>query len=262
MTIQETWADKISKLLRKAESTDSAEEAEAFYSKAQELMAKYAIDEAMLAAARDFKDVGANPIIKQEFVIYGIYRYPLMNLCFAVLRNNGLKAVLLYGSPWRTVGGRVYKETQVLDAVGYKTDLERASLLYTSLQLQALRAENIWWKEHKPLYSHLKPSKQHQARRGFLFAFAEGANKKLAEATQRGKKAAETEHGSDSVALVIRDKSLKVQDEFNKHYPSTVSLKDRKNHGDQFARSHGYEAGQRADVGQSNLGGNRKEINR
>jgi hypothetical protein len=64
------------------------------------------------------------------------------------------------------------------------------------------------------------------------------------------------------VALVLRDKGQLVQGEFTRLYPHTRSVTDRKNHGDAFARQHGYVAGQNADVGQPSLGGNRKGLNR
>ena len=261
MADQETYAVKIEKLLRKAEST-SPQEAELLYAKAQELMTKYAIDEAMLAAARGLSGKKDDPVISKDFVVVGIWRFPLGRLTYQILINNMIKAIQLSDPGWRKVNGKVYKETYVLAAVGLKSDIERASVLETSLHLQALRAENAWWADHSHLYSNLSKSKQHIHRRGFLFAFADGAGVKLREATQRGKAAAEAEHTKDSVALVLRDKSMAVKDEFNRLFPHTRQVKDRRNHGGDFARSHGYEAGQRADVGQPGFAGTRKGIGR
>jgi hypothetical protein len=146
-------------------------------------------------------------------------------------------------------------------AVGLKSDLDRARVLVTSLHLQALRAENSWWKENEILYAGLKSGEKHKARRGFLFAFAEGAGTKLREATARGRKAADLEHGGESVALVLRDKSLAVSEKFDELFPTRRSVKDRKNHGDAFARSHGHAAGLRSDVGQPGVGGSKRELN-
>jgi hypothetical protein len=260
MSSQESYAEKIAKLLAKAEST-TPEEAEALVSKAQELMAKYAIDEAMIAAARGLSGSKSNPIVSEEFVSVGIYRFPLERLTFYVLRTNGIQVIKLSQPGWRTVDGKVFKEADVLVGVGYKADIDRARVLATSLMLQAIRAENTWWKEHQPLYRGAKRG-GHFARRGFLFAFADGVYKKLTEATARGRKAAEEEHGGDSVALVLRDKSLAVKDAFEEMFPETRKSKDRKDKGDMFARAHGFESGQRADVGQPGMSGSgsRKRI--
>lgn len=252
MTKQETMADKIAKLLLKAEST-TPEEAEELYQKAQELMAKYAIDEAMLEAARGIGN-RENPIIAEEFVNIGIYRFPLSRLTFFVMKANGLECIQLSDPGWREVDGKVYKETEVLVGVGYQNDVERVKLLRTSLMLQAMRAEAAWWKKNKDLYESEKKFKQHRARRGFLFAFADGAYQKLHDAYAKGKKDAEEEHGSESVALVLRDKSLAVKNKFEMMFPDIRKVKDRKDKGDAWARANGYEAGQKADVGTGGTG--------
>lgn len=57
--IDEGMLAKVQALIAKAESTEYGAEAEALYAKAQELMAKYAIDEAMF---RDSKNTDTKPI--------------------------------------------------------------------------------------------------------------------------------------------------------------------------------------------------------
>lgn len=254
------YADMIAKLLRKAEST-TPEEAESLYAKAQELMTKYAIDEAMINAARG-TNRESEPLVSEEFVVTGIWRFPLGRLTHIVLINNGLKDIHLADAGWRTVGGRVYKETWVLMAIGYKSDMDRARVLEASLHIQAMRAEAEWWRENGHLYAYQKKSAQHLVRRGFLFAFADGAHVKLSEATKRGKEAAEEQHGRDSVALVLRDRSLMVQDEYDRLFPPSgrQNINDRKNKGDRFAREHGRAAGLRADVGQPGLKNDQKRL--
>lgn len=256
---QESYAEKIAKLLRKAEST-TPEEAEALMAKAQELMTKYAIDEAMIAAARGLHE-SLGEVLKEEFVLVGIYRFPMTRLTRAVMLSNDVEDIQLSGVNWRRIGGKMYKETVVLYGVGFKADLDRVRMLQTSLMLQALSAESAWWRENSNLYSHLPKGKQHLAKRGFLFAFADGAYLKMREATQRGKAAAEREHSEGSVALVLRDKSLAVKNAFEEMFPDRVDLKNRKSQGDLFAQDSGFQAGQNADVGQTKLGNtNRKEL--
>jgi hypothetical protein len=257
MTQQEKYADKIAKLLAKAESTKSPEEAEMLFAKAQELMSQYAIDEAMLAAARGTH--GDDKIVEEEFVMIGIYRFAIADMTWRVLTTNGLKVVKLSGKNWREVDGRVFKETVVYKVVGYKSDLDRARALQTSLLVQAIGAENSWWKKHKHLYSK---EDAHYARRQFLFSFGHGVHEKLKEAQARGQAAAEAEHGSNSVALVLRDKSLAVQDEFNRRYPHLRKVNSSLRAGDAFAAEKGKAAGRKADVGGTKLGGSRKAIGR
>lgn len=249
---QEKWADKIAALLRKAEST-TPEEAEALMSKAQELMAKYAIDEAMIRAAQGSKTKHSDPITWDEFVTVGIYRHALYKIDYYCLLVFGCQVIEIPGSPWKTIDGRVFKETRVLRAVGLTSDIHMARMMATSLKLQCMRAESVWWKEHQHLYKGLKHSEQHRARRGFMFAFGAAAFTKLKEANARAKTSAESEHGRDSVALVLRDKSMIISDEFNRVYPQTRKTRSRINQGDTFAQLHGYKAGERADVGVTSI---------
>jgi len=198
MTTQEKYADRIAKLLRKAEST-TPEEAEALFAKAQELMAKYAIDEAMLRAAGNLSQKD-DPLTEEEFVTVGIYRHALYMIDFYVLSVNGCEVVEFTGSPWRTIDGRTFKQTRVLKAVGYKSDLDRARVLLTSLKLQCMRAETSWWKENEYLYKSMSNGDQHKARRGFMFSFGKGANKKMQDAVAAARKTAETENTSGTRA--------------------------------------------------------------
>jgi hypothetical protein len=261
MADQAKWAERIAAMLRQAEDPGATpEERETFFNKAQELMAKYAIDEALLRASG--KDKRADPISKNEFVTVGIYRHALFMVDYYVLINNGCQVLEIPGSPWRTIEGKVYKETRVLSAVGYESDIEKARVLATSLKLQCMMAESRWWEENKALYKNLTKGKQHQARRGFMLSFARGAYKKMQDASARGRASAEQEHGTNSVALVLRDKSLAVKDEFNKLYPHTKTTTSRMSQGDMFARGAGYEAGQRADIGQDAFTGSKKGLNR
>jgi Protein of unknown function (DUF2786) len=260
--IRDKYVDKINKLLARAEGTDSEAERDTSLMMAQNLMTKWAIDEAMLMAARG-NETTVDPIISEEFVIVGIYRFPLKQLAHVTLINNGIKDIQLHDPGWREVNGKVYKETEVLVAVGTKSDMERAKMLYTSLHIQILTAESQWWRDNEQLYSDQKPSQKHQARRGFMFAFADGVSVKLREATRRGRQLAEEEHDKNKMALVLQSKEMRVQDEFRKKFPHTISVKDRKNKGDAWARKHGFEAGQKADVGQGRIGGQsgrRKEL--
>jgi hypothetical protein len=253
------YADKIAKLLAKAEST-TPEEAEMLTAKAQELMAQYAIDEAMIEAARGFSGESSK-YGEEEFVAIGIYRYSLSKLTHVVLQANGLRTFEWTGKNPRVVDGKLYKETVVVVGCGQKGDLDRVRVLNTSLMLQAITAENAWWREHKHEHEW-KPKKGHYERRQFLLSFAYGVHQKMTAAAERGKKAAEAEHSSDSVALVLRDKALVVQAEFEKRHPDLRSKRDSKKGGSMAAHAAGHAAGLRANTGEPSVGGERGALNR
>lgn len=257
--LQAKYADKIAKLLAKAESTTPAE-AEALTAKAQELMAQYAVDEAMINMARGFSKV-KDQIVHEEFVIVGIYRFPLAELCSFTFRFCDLRPVVLQGKNPRNIDGRVFKETVVYRATGFKADVDRARLLFTSLQLQAITAENVWWRENGHLHEW-KPKSGHYERRQFLFSFASAAGERMMIAKGAGQKKAETEHTSNSVALAIRDKDALVKQAFEEQYPHLKKGRAKSMRGgSSAAHAAGDAAGRRADIGGGKVtGGKRKQI--
>lgn len=244
----ESMIDKINKLLRKAESCEPAE-AELFFAKASELMAKYQIDEAMLEAS---KPQARGGVVHEEFVSVSIWRFPISELKWRTAMAMNLKVIQKW-SEWREVGGKLYKQTEIHDVFGFQSDLDHFKLIITSLEIQMMRAENTWWDQNATHYSHESPSAQHRARRGFMFAFAQGAAAKVTEAGKKARQTADEQYGGESVALVLRDKSLEIADAFKAAYPLTKKSKDRKGRGDGWAQAEGYKAGRNADIGQSGV---------
>lgn len=114
---------RIRALLAKAEGTEYPEEAEALSAKAQELMARHTIDEALLAADAPTGDgpvawrIGVEPPYEQAKAI----------LLDAVATANHCRAVWNEPFMFSTV-------------VGFETDLESVEVLYTSLLVQATSA--------------------------------------------------------------------------------------------------------------------------
>lgn len=253
---QEDYIRKVQGLLRKAEDKAATDaERDTALRMAQNIMTRWGIDQAMLDAERGSTD---DKIVHEEFVLVGIWRYPMGRLTWLATLYNNVKAVMLNNPGWREIDGKVYKQTEVYEVTGFKSDIDRLRILVTSLQIQAMRAELAWWDEHQHLYAGQTSSKQHIARRGFLFGFAEGAGAKMREGSAAGRKAAEEEHGSESVALVLRPRELQVQSAFEARNPSLVKVKDRKDHGSAFAQQKGYEAGKRADTGDVKVGAGSK----
>ncbi|MEW2622705.1 DUF2786 domain-containing protein [Streptomyces sp. NPDC048106] len=114
---------RIRALLAKAEATGYPEEAEALTAKAQELMARHSVDEALLAAAAPAPDapgacrIGVEPPYEQAKAV----------LLDAVATANHCRAVWNEPFCFSTV-------------VGFEGDLEAVELLYTSLLVQATHA--------------------------------------------------------------------------------------------------------------------------
>ena len=256
-TTQESYAEKIQKLLRKAEST-TPEEAEMLTAKAQELMEKYAISELMLQQAAK---KGVDEIVREEFVLSGSYRVALGQSTFHILSNCRLRASYTENLP-RVVDGKTRKQTYIIFSHGYQSDQRRARLLDTSIQVQAARALGTWWKNNQQYYVG-QDRQGFLARRQFLFSFADGLYYKLREATRVGREQAEKEEAmrrqvaetkvKDEVALVLKSRSDLINAWMEQHHPTRAARNRPQKGGDYAASTAGFAAGQNADVGQPGL---------
>ena len=113
---------RIRALLAKAESTEFTEEAEALSARAQELMAKYSIDHALLAAEAGRKDDPAG----RRLPVDNPYEGPKATAARRAWRKaNRCRAVWYEGAwGWSAV-------------IGFPADLDAVELLFTSLLVQA-----------------------------------------------------------------------------------------------------------------------------
>ena len=116
--------ERVRALLAKAESTTFPEEAEALTAKAHELMARHAIDEAMLRTA---PGAPADGVVGWRIGIDDPYARAKSLLLDRVARANRCRAVWSSQLGFSTVFGHV-------------TDLETTELLFTSLLVQATAA--------------------------------------------------------------------------------------------------------------------------
>ena len=111
---------RIRALLAKAESTEFAEEAEALSARAQELMAKYSIDHALLAAQAGEREEPSG----RRIPVDGPYEEPKATLLNVIALANRCRAV------WS-------KDVGLMTVVGFPADLDAVELLFTSLLVQA-----------------------------------------------------------------------------------------------------------------------------
>ncbi|WP_084713999.1 DUF2786 domain-containing protein [Streptacidiphilus rugosus] len=151
---------RIRALLAKAESTEYPEEAEAFTAKAQELMTRHSIDEALLAARSGRADApGACRI-----GIDSPYENAKALLLDAVAQANRARSV------WD-------KQNGFCTVVGFESDLDAVELLFTSLLVQAVAAMNS---------SEVQRSGRSRSfRQSFLVAYASRIRERLTAATAK-----------------------------------------------------------------------------
>jgi hypothetical protein len=251
MEDREKFADKIGKLLAKAEST-TPQEAEALLQKAQELMSRYSIDEAMVAAARGLES--AEKVVEERIEYRGIFREASFEIGEALCGPNECRHLISRG-----------RNTTVLIVIGFEGDVARVKMLDASVQIQAHGALLKWQKEQDR--SHMSGMQWYKARREFLFGFATGLDAQLArahdKAVREAKKAVDInpEGTSSSVELVLRDKKQRVDDWVDESYGKLRSVSRRYSSGGFAARNAGHDAGRSADIsGRGKVTGPRREL--
>lgn len=233
---------KVRKILAKAEDPAATpEEAELYTAKAAELVAQYGIDRALLAQADPASDIVGDRVV-------------VLDAPYALDKAGMLSAVAVQ------LRCRAVRRTRYVDGVkqislhlfGYESDLLRSELLYTSLLLQATSS----------LTRTPVPRRESAAafRRSWLAGFTSAINRRLRDAEQRAQRSAErpaapAASGSPgrSVSLVLADRSVAVRNAVEGEYPHLGRCQDRRLSGS--GGMSGWQAGQRADLGGSRLGG-------
>jgi Protein of unknown function (DUF2786) len=229
--------DRVRKLLAKAEADGvTAAEAQALTGKAAELMAKYGIDRALLAASRPETDRPDNRIVQLYNPWARVQAHLLCGLA-AALRCQ----CILLPSP---AGQRVH-------VFGYASDIERADLLYTSVLVQmwhGLVAAQI------PVATGAEGSGSVRAwRRSWLLGFATAVIARVRAAEQRAERSAATPGGVPGrAALVLADRAVVIRQHVARAYPQTRTA--RMTYSGSGYRA-GYAQGNRADIGSSRVAG-------
>jgi hypothetical protein len=189
--------------LAKAESTTFAGEAEALSTKAQELMARYAIDAAMVVAG----DVGraSDGPTGLRVPVDDPYAGAKSILLSAVASANGCQAVWSKGLGFSTV-------------VGFESDLEFVDILYTSLLVQATSAMVAAGSQ----VDRRGRSRTRSFRQSFLLAYATRIGHRLRAAEAAGRAAAEEEYG-EAMLPVLADRSDSVAAACDEAFPGAMS---------------------------------------
>lgn len=238
----------IRSLLAKAEATEFPEEAEAFFNKASELIARYAIDEAMLWAAGS---TGREQPTELRLVVHSPYVGQKAVLVGRVAQAHGCRAIRF--------GAGSARDGEVIAVVGFPTDLRWVETLVTSLLVQLTAAMLAGCPKG------LSSSQSAGWRRSFIIGFAEEVGDRLQEDREvaardadaaRAAGARRDSQAEHSVSLVLVERSQEVRDEFRKRFPHTQTT--RASSGGSRAGHHaGRAAGREASLTRDSVGGRR-----
>lgn len=226
----------LSSLLKKAESTDSTEEAEAILEKVADLMTKHSITEAELHAAREARGelTKADEIVKVTITYEGQYAQGLEAWSNTIALCFGCRVQVDYRNP----KSRTRKITYLY---GYRPDVEQVQQLIDSLRVQMIRPLKQFQTEQRDKWYPTTVAAFIE-RRSFVQGYVHGAADLL-----RVKRQQLAPSGS-STALVLRDRSKEVQaytDQF-KYTGSDYRPRGINASRDGYAR--GAAAGREADV--------------
>ncbi|MFF8031761.1 DUF2786 domain-containing protein [Streptomyces sp. NPDC016626] len=209
---------RIRALLAKAEATGFPEEAEALSAKAQELMARHSVDEALLAARAPSAEtpgacrIGVEPPYEQAKAV----------LLDSVATANHCRAVWNEPLGFSTV-------------VGFAPDLEAVELLYTSLLVQATTAMT----EAEAAQRAGGRKRTKTFRQSFLAAYAHRVGTRLAAAAESA-----TSRVSDDLLPVLASRAVAVTDRTDRLFPETTTTRLRG-----VSDAAGWEEGARAADG-------------
>jgi hypothetical protein len=225
--------DRVRKLLAKAEAEGvTPAEAEALTAKAAELMARYGIDRALLAATQPETDKPADQVIDVDNPWAQVKAHLLTGIAAAFR----CQCILV---PRRDPGVRVH-------VFGYSSDLERADILYTSLLVQMARG----------LAATTIPARSASPRawrRSWMLGYVSAVTARVRAAEERAAADAQTSAPADgpSTALVLADRAVTVRLQAQQAYPRTRTSRityTGSGYGD------GYREGQNADIGGAKVG--------
>jgi hypothetical protein len=202
---------RIRGLLAKAEATDFPDEAEALSAKAQELMAKFSLDRALVDAGPEhqFDDDSSARRIWVETP----YVSAKAQLVAAVASANSCRTVSM-------------EQLAVVTIVGADLDLQLTELLSTSLLVQANRAMLAAGKQ----FGRRGESRTRSFRQSFLMAYAQRIGERL-QATTAATRAAVPEADADRLLPVLSKREEQVEALFVKLFPATTMRRTRVSNG-------------------------------
>ncbi len=234
MSGDEKMLERVRRLLSKAEGAATESERDAYNAKAAELIARYGIEVALLAAMEEQSPRPADRVVGLD----APYARDKASLLSAVALPLGVRGVLC--SSRGAEGGRLS-----MHLFGMSSDLDRVDMLYTSLLVQAAHGLAV-----------ARPADAGESvaayRRSWMVGFAYTIQQRLIAAEAAAKERAEAAHERDresgpSVSLVLADRAALVDGAVAAAYPRLRSAPTRYLSGSGSAA--GAAAARRADLG-------------
>lgn len=223
-------------LLAKAESTTFPEEAEALMAKAQALMARHAIDVALVDRATAEQTAPDH----RRLAIDPPYVSAKQSVLGAVAGANRCQVVFVRGDDRAHL-------------FGYAADLDAVEVLFTSLLLQATTAlsaagsrRDVWGRSRTRSFRH-----------AFLLAYAQRIGERLAAATEETVAEVDADRGGGLVP-VLADRQQAVDRLVASAFPRLTTR--RVSISSPEGVDAGFAAADRADIGQARIGGHRTEL--
>ncbi|GAA2618571.1 DUF2786 domain-containing protein [Dactylosporangium fulvum] len=210
--------ERVRALLAKAESTTFPAEAETYTAKAQELITRHSIDEALTSAGGTTAVV---PFARRIGVDHP-YEGEKASLLSAVAEANRCHAVWSPDYGFSTV-------------FGFDADIDAVDLLYTSLLVQANRA----MARSEPPGGKAGRARLKSFRQSFLVAFAVRIGERLTRAAAELSAAAVAEHAD--LLPVLRSRDEQVRETMQRVFPRTV-----RGRGSRVDSREGWESGREA----------------
>ena len=222
---------KIEALFKQAANTSFPEEAATFQAKAQELMTKYQIEEAMLN----------NRVLDDELTVvevkinnpYFIDKCILLN---SIAKHNYCRVVR-------------YGYANVAKVYGYSNDIKMVVAMYTSLEMHMIAEMWVAYKQ-KPDYASTVSWKK-----SFFTGYSKVIGSRLAKAKRESINDADKFNGNNSVSLVLVKKDALVDEYFNNTKGYTTS--STRTLTSLSGMNAGGDAGNRANIGQASMSGSR-----
>jgi hypothetical protein len=198
--VDERVLERVRALLAKAESTSFTEEAEALTVKAQELMARFSIDQAMLSVGME----GEEPC-GRRIGVEDPYAQGKASLLASIAAANRCQAAWSEAYGFSTV-------------VGFPGDIDIVEMVFVSLLLQATRAMT----SAGAVRDSSGRSRTRSFRQSFMFSFARRIGERLDAATRAATSAAGEVHG-DQLLPVLAGRASAVDDAFEALFPHLTS---------------------------------------
>ena len=241
---------RIAALLRQAEGTDNAHEAEAFMAAAQRLATATSIDLAVARSHSDKRTKAQTPVQRTITIgnagTRGLRTY--VQLFVVIAAANDVKCDIASNSTF------VY-------AYGFAEDIDTSHALYASLVMQMVKASENYISSG----AH-RPTPTITARINFQLAFGARVGKRLSEAREEARReATKSRNSQPGTVIALRDKDIELKDYYRQTSEARGTWRAASATAgySSSARRAGDRAGRRARLGNSSeLNGARTALDR